>query len=156
MVIYSTPISSKDKQMKQREMHRHEYYGSHKKRANNIQINKKTHAQNLCYFLAFLFILFRSEISQTYWKNLFTQKQIAEKMVRFQRNPRSGYKYTTCNYVGCLHILKTAEQERKHDKMHLRVIAKEQAASKKKSQKRKLYQTMQQQDITIGKKVVIS
>ncbi len=77
------------------------------------------------------------EISQTYWKNLFTQKQIAEKMVRFQRNPRSGYKYTTCNYVGCLHILKTAEQERKHDKMHLRVIAKEQAASKKKSQKRK-------------------
>ena len=77
------------------------------------------------------------KISQIYWKNLFKQKQIAEKVVRFQRNPRSGYRYRTCNYVGCLHTSKTAEQERKHDKMHLRVLAKEQATSKKKSQKRK-------------------
>ena len=78
-------------------------------------------------------------IGKDYWKNLFTQKHIAEKMVRFQRNSRSGYKHRTCSYVGCLHIIKTAEQERKHDKMHLRLLAKQQAVLKKKetSQKRK-------------------
>lgn len=71
-------------------------------------------------------------VSKTYWKNLFTQKQIVENMVRFHRNPRSGYKHRTCNYVGCLAILKTAEQERKHNQMHLRLLEKQKAALKKK------------------------
>jgi hypothetical protein len=80
----------------------------------------------------------REMMSETYWRNLFTQKFIAEKMVRFQRNPRTGYKHRTCNYVGCLHILKTAEQERKHEQMHRRLLSKQQAAAKKKtSSKRK-------------------
>ena len=70
--------------------------------------------------------------SKSYWKNLFAQKHIAEKMVRFQRNPRSGYKHRTCNYVGCLHILKSAEEERKHDQKHRRLLTKQQAALKKK------------------------
>ena len=70
--------------------------------------------------------------SKSYWKNLFAQKHIAEKMVRFQRNPRSGYKHRTCNYVGCLHVLKSVEQERKHDQKHRRLLTKEQAALKKK------------------------
>ena len=73
----------------------------------------------------------------TYWKNLFAQKQIAEKMIRFKRNARSGYKYRTCNYVGCLHVLKTSEQEQKHDEMHLRRLAKQQAALQKKQLRRK-------------------
>ena len=80
-------------------------------------------------------------ISSTYWKNLFIQKQIAEKMVRFQRNSRTGYKYRTCSYIGCLHVLKTVEQERKHDKMHLRQLAKEKAVLKKKRTTKKTKET---------------
>jgi len=71
-------------------------------------------------------------VDKSYWKDLFIQKHIAEKLVRFQRNPRSGFKHRTCNYLGCLQILKSADQERKHDQMHLRLLAKRQAASKKK------------------------
>ena len=73
----------------------------------------------------------------TRWKNLFAQKQIAEKMIRFKRNARSGYKYRTCNYLGCLHVLKTSEQEQKHDEMHLRRLAKQQAKLQKKQLRRK-------------------
>ncbi len=76
-------------------------------------------------------------VGTDYWKNLFTQKQIAEKMIRFKRNSRSGYKYRTCNYLGCLHILKTSEQEQKHNQMHLRQLTKQQAALQKKQKLKK-------------------
>lgn len=70
------------------------------------------------------------------WKDVFIRKQIAEKIVGFKRNPRTGYKHRICNYIGCLEILKSANQERKHDKIHLRLMATKQRLPKK-SQKRK-------------------
>ena len=63
-------------------------------------------------------------VSKTLWKDFFSKKQIIERIVRFQRNPRTGYKHRTCNVLGCLEILKTTNQEHKHYQMHVRHLAK--------------------------------
>mmetsp|Transcript_16243 Transcript_16243/g.44981 ORF Transcript_16243/g.44981 Transcript_16243/m.44981 type:complete len:1127 (-) Transcript_16243:52-3432(-) len=71
-------------------------------------------------------------LGTTYWKDMFIRKHIAEKLVRFQRNPRSGFKHRTCSYLGCLQVLKSVDQQRKHDQMHKRLLAKQQARLEKK------------------------
>ena len=72
------------------------------------------------------------DVSKTYWKNIFIQKQIAQKMVRFQRNQRTGYKHRTCSFVGCLKIIKSEEQEIIHNRYHERLLTKQRAALQKK------------------------
>ncbi|MGK3755100.1 MAG: hypothetical protein ACI8RD_007409 [Bacillariaceae sp.] len=78
-------------------------------------------------------------ISKTFWKNRFDRKQIIERIVQFQRNPRTGYKHQTCCYLDCLEIFKTANQEHKHYQMHLRRLTKQRATllEKKKTKKKK-------------------
>jgi len=63
-------------------------------------------------------------VSKTLWKDYFVKKQVVEQIVRFQRNPRTGYKHRTCSFLGCLKILKTSNQEHKHNQMHVRHLAK--------------------------------
>eukprot|EP00536_Pseudo-nitzschia_multiseries_P002963 jgi/Psemu1/284092/fgenesh1_pg.42_\ len=74
---------------------------------------------------------------RTDWKDIFIRKHIAEKLIRFQRNPRTGFKHRTCSYLGCLQILKSTGQERRHDQMHERFLAKQQQRSKKKRASRR-------------------
>ena len=76
-------------------------------------------------------------ISKTFWKDHFDRKQIIERIVQFQRNPRTGYKHRTCCYLDCLEIFKTANQEHKHYQMHLRRLTKQRATLLAKKTKKK-------------------
>jgi len=77
-----------------------------------------------------------SRPTQKTWKDLFVRKYITEQSIRYKRNSRSGYKYRTCSYLGCLQILRTSDQERKHTAMHQR-LARESAKRERKQRTKK-------------------
>ena len=54
------------------------------------------------------------------WKELFRAKWLAEKNLRFRRNHGSGWKYRTCQYIGCLAIVKSAKMQKQHYESHVR------------------------------------
>jgi hypothetical protein len=65
------------------------------------------------------------------WKDLFVRKYIAEKSLANKRNTKTGFKYRTCPYVGCLCVMKSIDQERKHIQVHERNDQKALHAKKK-------------------------
>ncbi len=52
------------------------------------------------------------------WKQLFMDKYDAERRIRFLRNRRTGWKVRTCGHVGCLEVLRTQEQLKRHYEAH--------------------------------------
>jgi hypothetical protein len=54
------------------------------------------------------------------WKTLFQEKLAAQKELRFQRSPSTGFKYRTCNFCGCLKVLRSSEAMERHAQVHNR------------------------------------
>lgn len=52
------------------------------------------------------------------WKMLFQEKLLAQKELRFQRSPSTGFKYRTCNFCGCLQVLRSLEAMERHTLVH--------------------------------------
>ena len=63
------------------------------------------------------------------WKTLFRLKFQAQRELRFQRSSTTGFKYRTCNFCGCLKVLRSHEALEKHVLMHNSVPTKTRASS---------------------------
>ena len=63
------------------------------------------------------------------WKKLFREKLEAQRELRFQRNPSTGWKHQTCNFCGCLKVLKSPKAMEKHKHVHNKVSTKRKAVS---------------------------
>jgi F-box domain len=61
------------------------------------------------------------------WKQFFMERWLAEREIRFQYHRKSDWKVRLCRHLGCLQVLKSPLQERRHDSKHER-----QAQEKKK------------------------
>ena len=72
---------------------------------------------------------------QFFWRDHFMKKYIIERIIRFQRNPATGYKHRTCSFLGCLKIIKTAKQEQRHYQMHARRLSKQRSCLQRKNVK---------------------
>lgn len=66
------------------------------------------------------------------WKKLFISKWLAERDLRFCRNT-SGWKHRTCDFLGCLMVIKSKGQLKRHAGVH----------KKKKPKKKKNTKTME-------------
>ena len=52
------------------------------------------------------------------WRELFMSKYLAERRIRFMRHKKTGWKVRTCGHVGCLDVLRSPEQMKRHYEMH--------------------------------------
>jgi hypothetical protein len=53
------------------------------------------------------------------WKVLFRNKLVAERNIRYHRHAKTGFKFRTCPYVGCLFVMKSDVQQRQHLRKHI-------------------------------------
>lgn len=71
------------------------------------------------------------------WRNLFVEKYYSEKALKFKYSS-SGWKYRTCGYIGCYQVMRSAEQQTKHHRVHedrySKKVAREQANARKKTE----------------------
>ena len=68
------------------------------------------------------------------WKAKLAENYVATQNLQFKRNQRTGWKWSICDYVGCLHVLRSQDQQEKHYRMHDR---KRSAGRDKNNRKRK-------------------
>ena len=71
------------------------------------------------------------------WRNLFVEKYYSEKALKFKYSS-SGWKYRTCGYIGCYQVMRSAEQQAKHHRVHeerhFKKMAREEARLRKKAE----------------------
>ena len=63
------------------------------------------------------------------WKTLFREKLEAQRELRFQRSPSTGWKHRTCYYCGCFQVLKSPNAMKKHEQVHNKVSTKRKEVS---------------------------
>jgi hypothetical protein len=59
-------------------------------------------------------------ISTERWKQLFMDKWLVEQHIRFRRCQKTGWKHRTCDYLGCLDVLRTPKRQEEHFRLHVR------------------------------------
>ena len=72
------------------------------------------------------------------WKDLFIDKYLMERSIRFQRHSQTGWKYRTCAYVGCMDILKTSKRQEQHYHVHVRTEIKEREREERRRQQEEI------------------
>lgn len=61
--------------------------------------------------------MIESKMSMGCWKKVFVNKVLAERALRFKRHS-SGWKYRTCEHIGCLMVLRSPNQMVTHYRTH--------------------------------------
>jgi hypothetical protein len=59
-------------------------------------------------------------LSKENWRSLFNAKWLAGQNIRFQRHGPTGFMYRVCRYIGCLHVVTSADREKRHYEVHAR------------------------------------